>query len=247
MRIAALVLLAGCAAAPPPTVEPTAGARARRALDELRAHRSVRTRFESTLAGAKSDPLVMRGEAVSVAGGVAFVRYRFSGGDMKRIVRLNARAWVYHEVAEEWVAAEDLGMSGGGNGVQNVDGMTAVLRSHADSAVHAEKDVLSISFAGPELELVVKDHAAHGAFVWQACSAEVRLHLDGAGAIRRVRVGADLLTADRASARHEADVVIESVDADWTLKFDVPVAPHVLEAVAGAPGVPEELVRALQE
>jgi hypothetical protein len=247
MRFAALVLLAGCATAPPPTAEPAASDRARRALDELRAHRSVRTRFESTLAAAKSDALVMRGEAVSVAGGVAFVRYRFSGGDVKRIVRVNARAWVYHEVAEEWVAVEELGMSGAGNGVQNVDGLTAVLRCHADTAVLADKNVLSISFAGPELELVVKEHTGPGAFVWEASSAEVRLHLDGAGAIRRVRVAADLLTADHASARYEADVTIESVDAEWTLKFDVPIAPGVLEAVLREPGLPPELARALRE
>ena len=245
MRFAALILLAGCATRVEPA--PRAAGEARRALDALRACRSLRTRFESTIAPARGDALTIRGETVSLAGGVAFVRYRSSGGDVKRIVRVGSRAWVYHAVAEEWVAAEELGMSGAGRGVQSLDGVIAVLLRHADTAVRAEKDVLSIPFAGADLEVVTREHASPGAFVWAGCSAEARLHLDAAGAIRRVRVGADFLSADRTSLRYESEVHIESADADWSLKFDVPLAPHVREAVVGAPGVPAEVARAIGE
>ena len=111
-------------------------------IEKVRLQKSYRTTFTSKLEVPNSTPMDIIGDNVVVAGGVLFTTYKASGGETKRIVRAGDQAWVYHEMAEEWVTAEEVGMSGAGRGVQNPDDVLSVLSHHLKGTATVGKSMV---------------------------------------------------------------------------------------------------------
>jgi len=238
--------------------------KAKASIEKVRTQRSYRTTFTATIRIPKSDPMVLTGEGLWASGGVLFIHYRASGGDVKRIVRVGERSWVYHEVGEEWVAAEELGMNGAGRGVQNPDEVLAVLVNHLEKATMgvpatiggAACDQIELKLAGPDIEKIMKEQAQQGSFEWKDSKAEARLAIDADRLLRQLLCQAELSSADPnikgEKVKYGAEVTVLGYNDRFTMAFEVedpktkkkstvPLSAAVVAAIAAQAGIPKEL------
>ncbi len=250
-----ILALAACALTQDPQ------GRVQSSIEKVRAQKSFRTEFTAVIKAPDSDPMELKGETVCVTGGVLFIHYRGSGGDIKRIVRVGDKAWVYHPLAEEWVTAEELGMNGAGRGVQNPDEVLTVLGKHLDKVAAAGheggRDAFEVKLKGADIEKMMKEQAQQGSFEWKESSAEAKLQVGADGLIHKLSTQAALVSADPKlkgqTVRYSAEVSVAAYNADFAMRFsvedpkkktkvDVAIAPVVLEAIEKQPGVPKELL-----
>ncbi len=233
-------------------------------IEKVRLQKSYRTTFTSKLEVPNSSPMDIVGDNVVVAGGVLFTTYKASGGETKRIVRAGDQAWVYHEMAEEWVTAEEVGMSGAGRGVQNPDDVLSVLSHHLKGAAPVGKstvgkiacDEYRLKLTGGDIEDIVKEQAQQGSFDWKESAAEVRLHIGGDGLLLRFSVTAELASTDPGlkgeKVRHSAEVTVVDYEAAYSMTFfvedfktkaktDIPFDGAMIQAIAKRPGIPAPL------
>jgi hypothetical protein len=238
--------------------------KAKASIEKVRTQKSYRTAFTATIKIPKSDPMVLTGEGLWTSGGVLFIHYRASGGDVKRIVRVGERSWVYHEVAEEWATAEELGMNGAGRGVQNPDEVLAVLVNHLEKATMgapakigaAACDQVELKLAGPDIEKIMKEQAQQGSFEWKDSKAEARLAIDADQLLRQLLCQAELSSADPAikgdKVKYGAEVTVLGYNDAFTMAFEVedpktkkkspvPLSAAVVAAIAAQAGIPKEL------
>ncbi len=243
MKIAALLLTLLAQEPPSPRVPPPnvlagfgaqdAPGKAKASIEKVRGQKSYRTSFTATIRIPKSDPMVLTGEGLWISGGVLFIHYRASGGEVKRIVRVGERAWVYHELAEDWATAEELGMNGAGRGVQNPDEVLAVLVKHlAKSSMGAAAmvggvacDQVELKLAGPDIEKIMKEQAQQGSFEWKDSTAETRLAIDADQLVRQLLCQAELVSADPAlkgdKVKYGAEVTVLGYNDTFTMPFHV--------------------------
>jgi hypothetical protein len=265
--LAALASMPACAIAQPSS-QPADTARA--ALEKVAAQKSYRTKFAARIEVPNSDPMNLAGENVVVNGGVLFITYRASGGETKRIVRAGNQAWVYHELAEEWVTAEEAGMGGAGRGVQNPEEVLAVLGKHlkgttlagASKVGERATDEYVLKLSGDDIEAIVKEQAQQGSFNWKESSAEIRMHVGSDALVYRFSVNAELISADDAikgqKVRYAADVEVQDFNASFAMPFvvedpktktksDLPLDAAVIEGIAARPKMPAELAAEVEK
>ncbi|MBI2930493.1 MAG: hypothetical protein HYY16_02485 [Planctomycetes bacterium] len=256
MKIALMLLIAAQAA------PQEAAQRAKTAIENVRRQKSYRTEFTAKIKAPDTDALELKGEGLWVAGGILFIDYRASGGEHKRIVRVGDRAWIYHEMGEEWVPPEQVGMDGAGRGVQNPDEMLAVLVDHLKGAVFGAPaavggqacDVVEVRLAGADIEKMMKDQAQDASFDWMNSSAQAKAYVGAAdGLIWRISTSAELASADPnikgQIVRYDADVTVLDYNATYAMHFiektskkEIGLDPAILEAVERREGVPQELL-----
>lgn len=258
------LLLAGLVLAPPSD----AAARLRAVIEKVRAQKSYATAFTAEIRVPNTNPQVLQGEGIWVAGGVLFAQYRASGGDHKRIVRVGDRTWVYHEAAEEWIAPERHGMSGAGHGIQNPDEILGVLLGHLPNVSLAGKrtfenrecDVFRVRMTGADIEKIMKEQAQQGAFDWARSSAEATALAGPDGLLYRIESSATLASSDPnlngQTVGYSAEVNVRAYDRDFLMTFElvdpktkatsaIPLDPDFYDAVGRRTGVASELAQAL--
>lgn len=205
-----------------------------------RARKSYQTRFTAVLTPPEGDAIEYQGTCVWVRPGVLYIYYTAKGGDEKRIVRAGETAWVYHSLLEEWVSAEEAGLSGAGRGIQNPDEVLAVLARHGGSARLREAGVAALEFSGEDIEKVMREQVQAGSFVWKESRAEIVVHADGGGFLRRFECRADLKPADpnlKGRVRYSGVFEVISYDAVESLTFrdekgrEIPLSAPIREAV----------------
>lgn len=236
-------------------------ARAKAAIEKVRAQKSYGTKFSAEIRAPNSDPMILNGEGLWVAGGVLFIHYKASGGEVRRIVRVGDQAWVYHELAEGWVDAREVGMNGAGRGVQNPDEVLGVLVNHLGNAAldgrEDGRDVLRIRMSGADIEKVMKEQSQQGSFEWTESTAEAKALVGGDDLIARLTSSAELVSSDPnikgQKVRYRADIEVTAYNAAFVMTFyvedpktkaksDVPIDPRVMEAIEKRAGVPRELL-----
>ncbi len=170
---------------------------AEHAVASTRSQKSYHTKFKARLAPPKGDALHYDGACVWAAPGILSIHYTASGGDEKNIVRVGEEVWVHHSLVG-WVTADEAGMPGAGRGVQNPDDILGVLARHVGAAKLKEPGVVEWTFAGDDIEKIMKEQAQAGAFVWKESTAAVRLHADPQGRLKKFVCDAVLKPADPA-------------------------------------------------
>ena len=187
-----------------------APAAAREAIAKTRASSSYRVTFKATIRTPGSDPMVLEGESVWVKPGVLYIHSKASGGDEKRIVRVGREVFLYHEVVEEWVGADEAGQPGAGRGIQNPEEVLAVLAGHLDKAAFADdRRSVRLALDGGDIEKIMKEQASHGSFDWASSSAGCTIGLAADGRISRFATTAQLASRDPALAGKKVDYAAE--------------------------------------
>jgi hypothetical protein len=208
-----------------------------------RARKSYQTRFTAVLTPPEGDAIEYQGTCVWVRPGILYIHYTAKGGDEKRIVRAGEKAWVYHSLLGEWVSAEDAGLSGAGRGIQNPDEVLSVLARHAAAARSLGPGGAALEFSGDDIEKVMREQAQAGSFTWKESRAEIAVHADARGLLRKFECRADLKPADpnlKGRVRYSGVFDVVSYDAAESLTFrdekgqEIPLSAEVREAVEKA-------------
>jgi hypothetical protein len=202
-------------------------------IEKVRAKSCYTVKFKAVMHAPNSDPLVIEGTSVWVKPNVLWVHYKASGGDEKRIVRVGDKAWVYHELIEDWVTAEEMGNSGAGRGVQCPDDVMSVIHKHAQKVVAGGNEkvggrnttVYETSLTGPEIVNVMKEQPLQANFIWKESKVSGRFRVDPAdGLIYKFSSTAVLKSGDenlKGNVEYTSDVEVLSYDKDRSLSFSV--------------------------
>lgn len=201
-----------------------------------RTQKSYETTFKARLTTSGA-PLDYDGRCVWVYPGVLFVHYTASGGDEKMIVRTGPDdAWVYHPLAGQWATAAQVAMPGAGRGIQNPDEVLAVISRHTGAATLIKPGVVELSFAGEDIEKIMKEQASKGAFIWKDSSATLVLSVDAENRLQNFTCDATLQSADnqiKGKVRYTAEVKLVAYDGPRDIKFldenkrEIPLTPEM--------------------
>lgn len=187
-----------------------------------RTQKGYETTFKARLTTSGA-PLDYEGRCVWVYPGVLYVHYTASGGDEKMIVRTGpADAWVYHPVAGQWATSDQMGMPGAGRGIQNPDDVLAVVARHTGSAKLLKPGVVELSFAGDDIEKIMKEQASKGAFDWKESNARLELSVDAENRLQRFTCDATLKSTAPGvteKVRYTAEVALVGYGGARELKF----------------------------
>lgn len=112
---------------------------------------------------------VFRGECLWIKPGILFAQGSAPGVQDRRILRVRARTWVYHELLEDWVAAGEMGAPHAGRGIENPDDVLAILQRRAPLT---DGD-FRIAIAGSDVMELFPD-PAHRPVDWSGVLADVR-------------------------------------------------------------------------
>lgn len=204
MKCFALIALAACQVQPPSKPAKALDPKdpksvAEHAIYNTRSQSSYETRFKARVAPPKGSALEYTGQSVWVAPGVLYIHYTDSGGGFQNIVRVREKAWAYHLLGG-WATAEELNLPSAGRGIQNPDEVLDVLSQHLAGAKLAAPNVVEFSFAGQDIEKIMREQAKKGAFDWKESQATVRLDVDGDTRIKKLSCEASLKSTDPAVA-----------------------------------------------
>ena len=230
MGYAIFISLALAACQVPPPAKPDKsldpkdpGSVVQHAVFNTRSQKSYETRFKATLTAPGSDPIQYDGQSVWAAPSVLFIQYSASGGDHKKGVRAGAKdCWVWHTVAEEWVTAEEAGLSSFARGLQNPDEVLSVLARHTGGAKIAETGAVRITLSGNDIEQIMREQAQSGAFDWAKSTAAVVLRTDAENRLKQFTVEASLTSTDpnvKGEVKYAGQVDVVAYNGARTLKF----------------------------
>ncbi|MHC4607251.1 MAG: LolA family protein [Planctomycetota bacterium] len=226
------------------------------AIAKVRGKPSYEVRYKATIKAPNSDPMVIQGTSLWVRPGVLYVHYKASGGDEKRIIRVGERVWLYHELVEGWVTAEQCGNRGAGRGVQNPDEVLGVLQQHVKDVKEAgegkmeDREVRSfvVKMSGPEIEGIMKEQASQGTFVWKESKASAKIHVDKKdGLVYKFTSDADLKSADpnvEGVVKYFAEVEVLGYEGKTSYEFTMRDPDSGEEKPLE---VPEQIRRAIKE
>lgn len=232
LPVLSLIFTAACQVEPPSKpkqeLDPKNPASlAEHAIHATRTQKSYETKFDAVLALPQGDPIKYKGRSVWVAPGVLYIHYTASGGDEKQIVgvgggRQAPRVWVYHSNAEQWVDSAEMGMDGGGRGIQNPDEVLAVLSRHVAGATLTGARAVRISFSGDDIQKIMKEQARSDAFDWKDSKADVDLEVDEAFRLKKFTCAASLKSTDpkvQGVVKYTGTVEVVSYNESRELKF----------------------------
>ena len=186
-----------------------------------RTQKSYATKFKARLTPPQGDALDYTGQCVWVAPGVLYTHYTASGGDEKNIVRVGNQVWIHHSLVG-WVTSDEAGMPGAGRGVQNPDDVLSVLARHAGAARLRQPGLVDLTFAGEDIEKIMKDQSQSGAFEWKESSAAVELLADPDTRLKRFSCQATLKPGDpkvNGVVKYSAEVEASGYNGATELKF----------------------------
>ncbi|MBI2930406.1 MAG: hypothetical protein HYY16_02035 [Planctomycetes bacterium] len=263
-------LIATCPSGTPVPTRPQepavdAAQRLKTAIENVRRQKSYRTEFTAKIKDSHHDALKLTGKGLWVAGGVFFLDYGSVGIKQTCIVNVGDEGWIHHQMSEEWVASELVGMSGTGRGVQSPDEILTVLFDHlkgvafgtrADVGGHA-CDVVEVKFAGAALKML-KANAEEASFDWENSSARLKVYVGAADdLVYGISFSAELVSTkpdikgqiiyndlDFRLSDYNATYVMHFLDE--TSKKEIPLDPAIVEAIERREGVPQELLAELR-
>ncbi len=187
-----------------------------------RSQKSYETRFKARLTTSGA-PLDYQGTCVWVHPGVLFVHYTASGGDEKMIVRTSQKdAWIFHPLANLWATSEEMGMPGAGRGIQNPDEVLSVVAKHSGTAKLVKPGVVELTFAGDDIEKVMKEQASKDAFDWKESTARLELTVDAENRLQQFTCDASLKSTAagvKDKIHYTAEVTLAAYNGARELKF----------------------------
>lgn len=235
------VLLMACQGEPPAKPSKDLDAKDPKSVLEhaaynTRTQKSYEATFKARLTTSGA-PLDYEGRCVWVHPGVIFVHYTASGGDEKMIVRTGLQdAWVYHPLAGLWATADQMGMPGAGRGIQNPDEVLSVVSRHTGSAKLLKPGVVELTFAGDDIEKVMKEQASKDAFDWKESTARLELTVDAENRLQSFTCDATLKSTAagvKEKIRYTAEVTVAAYNGARELKFhddkkrEIPLLPEM--------------------
>lgn len=193
-------VLAACQGGPPPRPAKDLDPKdpksvAEHAAYNTRTQKSYETKFKARLTPPQGDSLDYAGRCVWVSPGVLYIHYTASGGDEKNIVRVGNQVWVHHSLVG-WVTSDEAGMPGAGRGIQNPDEVLSVVARHAGVARLREPGLVDMTFAGEDIEKIMREQSQQGAFEWKQSSAAIELHADAETRLKKFTCQATLKPGD---------------------------------------------------
>lgn len=192
----AFLLAAACQAPPEKALDPKdPRSVAAHVIRNTRTQKAYETSFKATLSPPKGDRIDYKGRCVWVAPGILYAYYKATGGDENNIVRVGKEVWIHHDI-EGWFSAEEMGKPGAGRGIQNPDDVLAVLEAHLGEVKFTGADSVTISFAGEDIEKVMKEQAQKGSFDWKESRASVVLTWDAEHRLKKFSSTASLKSSD---------------------------------------------------
>jgi len=241
-----------------------AAEQAKQAVQKTRAQKSYSALFTGTLQVPNSDAMEIKGESVWVTPGVLFLKYKASGGDEVRLVRVGDKVWMFHLQIEDWIPAEQAGRGGAGRGLQNPDEVLALIAKVQGKAAAGGSEtinglactVLNIELKGEEMGNLLKDQTSHGNFDWKESKGSARIAVAPDGLLRRLAVAAELKSTDPKlegkKVTYKADVTVKAYQAAYAMPFGtidprtkketpIPVSLEILEEIEKTRNIPDEL------
>jgi|SRR6185295_10354727 len=183
---------------------------------------SYETKFGATLTTSGA-PLNYDGGCVWVKPGVLYVHYTASGGDEKMIVRTGLKdAWIFHPLANLWATSDEMGMPGAGRGIQNPDEVLSVVARHTGTAKLINPGVVELTFAGDDIEKIMKEQASKDAFDWKESTARLVLTVDAENRLQKFTCEATLKSTApgvKEKIRYTATVTLVAYNGARELKF----------------------------
>lgn len=221
------VLLMACQGEPPVKPSKELDAKDPRSVLEYaafntRSQKSYETKFKAQLTTSGA-PLNYEGRCVWANPGVLFVHYTASGGDEKMIVRTSSKdAWIFHPLANLWATSDEMGMPGAGRGIQNPDEVLSVVARHTGTAKLVSPGVVELTFAGEDIEKVMKEQASKDAFDWKESTAKLELSVDAENRLQKFTCDATLKSTApgvKEKVRYTAEVSLVGYNGARELKF----------------------------
>jgi hypothetical protein len=131
-------------------------------------------------------------------------------------------------------------MAGAGRGIQNPDEVLAVVARHTQSAKAVKPGLIELSFAGDDIEKIMREQAQAGAFEWKESSARLEVGIDADGRVSRFSCDATLKSTNpqvKGTVRYTGDVELVAYNAATELKFldekkrEIKLSPEITTSV----------------
>ena len=238
--LCAFLVAAACQAPPEKPFDPKdPRSVAEHVIRTTRGQKAYESTFQATLSPPKGDRIEYKGRCVWVAPGILYASYKATGGDENNIMRVGKDVWVHHAFGG-WVSPEEMGKPGAGRGIQNPDDVLRVLESNLGAVKFSGADTAVITFAGEDIEKLMKDQAQKGSFDWKDSKASVVLAWDAEHRLKKFSATASLKSSDPnvpGAVDYSAEVEATGYNGATDMKFqdeskkDVPLDAPIKKAI----------------